>query len=63
MTATPDGEISAPWAFLLLDLFVKLPLQFLVYALYCTVIANAFRATTGWVPDAPAPAQHIDIEA
>lgn len=64
MTVTADGEISAPWAFLLLDLFIKLPLQFLVYALYCTVIANAFRATTGWVPhSSPPPAQHIDIEA
>ncbi len=63
MTVTPEGGVTDPWAFLLLNLFVMLPLQFLVYALYCTVIANAFRATTGWVPDAPAPAQHIDIEA
>ena len=63
VAVTPDGEISAPWTFLLLDLFIKLPLQFLVHALYCTVIANAFRATTGWIPDIPPPSQNIDIEA
>ncbi|MDX1400840.1 MAG: hypothetical protein R3245_02870 [Kiloniellales bacterium] len=61
-TLQEASEQTIPWTLFVLELIVVKPLQFLLFALFITAIAEAFRQSTGWVPHKPPPPQVVNIE-
>ena len=57
------SQQTIPWSLFILELVLIKPLQFIVFALSITAIAEAFRQATGWVShQSPPPPQVIDME-